>query len=95
MAGCEHGLNPTKPGGKHPKAGPSFKVSHDKVIEYDPDIIIVCPCGLDLNATIRETKLISEQDWWKKLNSKPRKIALVDGNQVKKKERKRKEKTFL
>jgi hypothetical protein len=33
-------------------------------VASDPDIIILCPCGLDLAETRREGARIADKDWW-------------------------------
>ena len=52
MAGASHILNPPTGSGPSAAAGKSFAVSHQAMVDLDPDIIIISPCGLDLQASI-------------------------------------------
>jgi iron complex transport system substrate-binding protein len=52
----------------------SFGMANEKVLEANPEILIVAPCGFDLDRTIRECESVT---WWNGLRSK---IALADGN---------------
>ncbi|GBC05894.1 hypothetical protein RclHR1_00650013 [Rhizophagus clarus] len=64
-------------------APPSFRVPPQDVIDAHPEVLIICPCGLNLEATrkeYKETLLLSE--WWPKIAENATKIALVDGNQM-------------
>ncbi|CAG8545736.1 4312_t:CDS:2 [Acaulospora morrowiae] len=64
-------------------APPSVRISPQDVISEKPEILIVCPCGLDLEATKREyEETLLPSDWWSKLADNASKIALVDGNQM-------------
>jgi len=77
-AGGRHPLNPSKgsDGG-----GKSFAVPASKLIESDPDLIIICPCGLDLAATRQEAATFQELEWWNSLRAvKAGRVALVDGD---------------
>lgn len=48
MAGGSHPLNPPEGEGLRASGGKSFAVPHTDLVDLDPDIIIICPCGLDL-----------------------------------------------
>lgn len=49
--GGQHPLNPPRDGRG---AGPSLAVWNDDLVRLDPDWIIICPCGLDMQETVRE-----------------------------------------
>mmetsp|Transcript_35266 Transcript_35266/g.33493 ORF Transcript_35266/g.33493 Transcript_35266/m.33493 type:complete len:752 (-) Transcript_35266:65-2320(-) len=86
MAGGEHTLNtcgegtPTsyvQIGG----AGKSFPVTSEAVTESDPDLVIVCPCGLDLEMSKRETDRLMTQEWFLELRAiKNKRLLVVDGD---------------
>jgi len=62
---------------------PSFRVPPQDVIEARPDILIICPCGLNLDATRKEyEETLLPSEWWPKIAENATKIALVDGNQM-------------
>ncbi|KAG0262187.1 hypothetical protein BG011_000238 [Mortierella polycephala] len=72
-------------GGVHPINGPgkhSRRVTVEAVVDTDPEVIIICPCGLDLDATRKEYNHLMEKDWFRKMADKATTIALVDGNQM-------------
>ncbi|CAG8437946.1 4635_t:CDS:10 [Acaulospora colombiana] len=61
----------------------SNAISPQDVISENPEILIVCPCGLDLQATKKEyEETLLPSDWWPQLANNASKIALVDGNQM-------------
>ncbi|KAG0304802.1 hypothetical protein BGZ97_001338 [Linnemannia gamsii] len=74
MAGGVHPINP--PG------IPSKRVSVESVVATDPDVLIICPCGLDMSATRKEYDILMEKEWFRDLASKATTVALVDGNQM-------------
>jgi iron complex transport system substrate-binding protein len=48
----------------------------------DPDIIVLMPCGFDLERTRHEAKILEQNPIWKKLRAvKSNKVYLTDGNQ--------------
>ena len=50
------------------KAGePSFVVEWDRVLEAQPDVVVVMPCGLDITRTRREIGLLTGLPGWKDL----------------------------
>ncbi|KAF9136026.1 hypothetical protein BGX30_011376 [Mortierella sp. GBA39] len=74
MAGGVHPINP--PG------IPSKRVSVESVVAIDPDVLIICPCGLDMAATRKEYDILMEKEWFRDLANKATTVALVDGNQM-------------
>ncbi|CAG8565316.1 16254_t:CDS:2 [Funneliformis mosseae] len=64
-------------------APPSFRVPPQDVIDTKPEILIVCPCGLNLDETRKEyEETLLPSEWWPKIAENATKIALVDGNQM-------------
>ncbi|KAJ3025877.1 UNVERIFIED_CONTAM: hypothetical protein HDU68_006549 [Siphonaria sp. JEL0065] len=63
-------------------AGPSVRVTHEMCIESDPEVIVISPCGLDLEAARREADLIRDKDWFKQMLKPGVRVCLVDGNQM-------------
>eukprot|EP00850_Spirogloea_muscicola_P003389 SM000013S26558 [mRNA] locus=s13:1001004:1007565:- [translate_table: standard] len=81
MAGGRHPLNPCRGPGRG--AGESFRVSPEQVVAVDPDWIIVCPCGLNIQTTKKELEAVSLRAWWRKLRAvKNDHVVLVDGNHM-------------
>ncbi|KAF9103994.1 hypothetical protein BGX27_010276, partial [Mortierella sp. AM989] len=74
IAGGVHPINP--PG------IPSKRVSVEDVAAVEPEVLIICPCGLDLAATRKEYDLLMEKEWFRDLSNKATTVALVDGNQM-------------
>nr|CAG8567081.1 2603_t:CDS:2 [Entrophospora candida] len=64
-------------------ASPSFRVPPQEILDSKPEILIICPCGLNLDETKKEyEKTLLPSNWWPELANNAKKIALVDGNQV-------------
>ena len=62
----------------------SKQISYDKIINADPEYLIIAPCGFSLDITIEETMkfIVDNHSWLKDLSCyKQRHICLVDGNQ--------------
>ena len=92
-AGGKHPLNPTAPlpgsgtgagaQGAHTKAGKSFRITREQLIESRPDIVIVCPCGLSLSQAVEETQLLAQNNWWNTLPAvRNDNVYCVDGNHM-------------
>lgn len=92
-AGARHPLNPTAPiegsgageGGHmaYRVAGKSVRITPEALVASRPDVVIVCPCGLDLDRARAEAARIAENDWWRALPAaRAGRVAVVDGNQM-------------
>lgn len=76
-AGATHPLNEAGMGG----AGKSFAVDPSDIIAIDPDLIVLAPCGLNLQMTRREHARLASTDWWPSLTAvRAGRVALVDGD---------------
>jgi iron complex transport system substrate-binding protein len=54
----------------------------DRLVEADPDIIVVLPCGFDIARTRAELPALAAQPDWQALRAvRGRQVYLVDGNQ--------------
>ncbi|MEE2972258.1 MAG: cobalamin-binding protein [Planctomycetota bacterium] len=77
-AGGRHSLNAA--GAKSRQVDPA------DIVASQPDRIVICPCGYDLDAIRRELPALIETDWWRALpaviDGDPDAIMLVDGNQM-------------
>lgn len=64
-----------------PRGTHSSYTNWREVAEYDPDIIIIMPCGFDLNRTIGEARVLGEIGCWSALSAvKNKQVYAVDGN---------------
>lgn len=62
--------------GQHSAAIPA-----ERIVEADPDLVVIAPCGFDLERTMREAASLRETPWWRELRAvKNGKVALADGN---------------
>lgn len=62
--------------------GPSLRFEMDDLIDADPDIIIIAPCGYNLDQTRRDADLLSRRNNWQTLRAvRQNRVALIDGNQ--------------
>jgi iron complex transport system substrate-binding protein len=74
MAG---GANLFGEAGKH-----SPWMTWEELIERDPDIILVTPCGFDIPRTMEEMHLLSNRSEWKNLKAvQTNRVFVADGNQ--------------
>lgn len=64
------------------KAGePSFRVSWNEVLDFSPQIVIVMPCGFDVERTLQEIdSLISYENWHRIPAARRGHVYLVDAN---------------
>ena len=62
--------------GKH-----SPYISWDSLAEADPDVIVIMPCGFDLERTEQESRVLTQHPHWNNLKAvKNGKVVIVDGN---------------
>ena len=62
--------------GKH-----SPYISWDSLAEADPDVIVIMPCGFDLERTEQESRVLTQHPHWNNLKAvKNGKVFIVDGN---------------
>lgn len=74
MAG---GLNLFGESGKH-----SPWMTWEEVVDKDPDIVFVSPCGFDIARTMQEMHLLSDKPEWRDLKAvASEKVFVADGNQ--------------
>jgi iron complex transport system substrate-binding protein len=60
---------------------PSRRVSLEEIIEFNPDKIILMPCGFDIGRTSKEAKTLDNNDKWKSLQAVQRnEVYAVDAN---------------
>ena len=60
---------------------PSSRVSLEEIMEFNPDKIILMPCGFDLDRTLKEAKTLEKNDKWKSLQAvKRNEVYAVDAN---------------
>ena len=60
---------------------PSRRISIDEILEYNPDKIILMPCGFDIYRTSNEVKVLEKYDKWKSLQAVRRnEVYAVDAN---------------
>src|SRR5207253_1119529 len=53
-----------------------------QLVESDPDVIIVSPCGFDIERTMQEINLLTDRPEWSELKAvKARRVYVADGNQ--------------
>lgn len=48
---------------------PSRRMDWSEVVEFDPEIVVLMPCGFDVGRTMQELRKLEEQEEWKKLNA--------------------------
>ena len=59
----------------------STAIPGERVAESDPEVLIVAPCGYELDRALRERAVLEQYDWWRGLRAvKSGKVAFADGN---------------
>lgn len=58
------------------------RVTVESVEATDPEVLILCPCGLDLEATRKEYDILMEKPWFQRMAERATSIVFVDGNQM-------------
>lgn len=92
-AGGAHPLNPTTPvpgagdaagmQAASRTAGKSVRIPGEVLASLDPDVLIVCPCGLTLDQTRAEHARMMQKGWFRDLRAvRAGTVALVDGSQM-------------
>lgn len=62
--------------------GPSLSLDMSELLAADPDVIIIAPCGYDLERTRADADLLHANDEWNSLRAiREGWVALIDGNQ--------------
>ena len=59
----------------------SFAIAGERVLEVDPEYLIVAPCGYNLRRALREQPVLEAFPWWPQLRAvREGKVAFADGN---------------
>ena len=57
-------------------------MKYNDLVEQDPEIIIVMPCGYDIKKSLIEIKILESKKWWGSLKAvRNRNVYITDGNQ--------------
>jgi iron complex transport system substrate-binding protein len=53
----------------------------ERLLEADPEFLIVAPCGFDLERSLRERSVLERHPWWPQLQAvRHGRVAFADGN---------------
>ena len=59
----------------------SSAIPFDRLREADPEVLLVAPCGFDLERTLRERRVLEDQPGWRELRAvREGKVVFADGN---------------
>jgi len=59
----------------------SSATTWEQVIEADPEVLLVAPCGFGIERTLREMNLLAERPGWRNLKAvRSGRVAVADGN---------------
>ncbi len=51
------------------------------LVEYDPQVLVLCPCGFDVERTLSEVARVTERREWRQLTAvKNGRVCVLDGN---------------
>ncbi len=63
------------------KGKPSVPIEWNRVVRYDPEVVILMPCGFDVERTVRELPLLTRLPGWSDLPAVKRgRVYAVDGS---------------
>ena len=63
------------------KDKPTFTTTWEKVVEQQPDVIMLCPCGFDLRRTLQEAPRLKERSGWDSIPAvRDGRVFAVDGS---------------
>lgn len=73
MAGGVDGLGPNH--------DPSTKIEWTRIVEYDPDVVVLMPCGFNRGRTIDEARSLGKNENWRELRAvRNRRVFAVNGS---------------
>ena len=60
-------------------SGDSIVTPWEKVLKYDPEVLVIAPCGFDTQRSVEELHLLTDRDGWHGLTSvQQNKVYLAD-----------------
>lgn len=60
---------------------PSFKVSWDEILDFAPQVIVLMPCGFNIERTLREVETLTSNECWHRIPAiRKGHVYLVDAN---------------
>jgi len=60
-------------------AGDSIVIQWEKIIKYDPEILVIAPCGFNAVRSLKELHLLISKPGWKELKAvKDQQVFIVD-----------------
>ena len=60
-------------------AGDSIVTQWEKIVKYDPEIMVIAPCGFDIQRSSKELHLLMDKKEWKQLQAvKSKQVFIVD-----------------
>lgn len=60
---------------------PSFRVSWDEILSFAPQVLILMPCGFNIERTLKEIDVLTSNEYWHRIPAvKKGHVYLVDAN---------------
>ena len=60
-------------------AGDSIVTLWEKIIKYDPEVLVIAPCGFEIERTKQEMNLLTKKPGWKKMKAvETKQVYLID-----------------
>ena len=60
-------------------AGDSIVTSWEKIVRYDPEMLVIAPCGFNCNRSLEELHLLEQKEGWRQLQAvRLRQVFIVD-----------------
>ncbi len=60
-------------------SGDSIVTSWEKICKYNPEVLVIAPCGFDVSRSLQELNLLTEKNGWKEIEAvKNKQVYVVD-----------------
>ena len=60
---------------------PSFRVSWDEILDFAPQVVVLMPCGFNIERTLKEVDILTSSKYWHRIPAvKKGHVYLVDAN---------------
>jgi iron complex transport system substrate-binding protein len=60
-------------------SGDSIVTSWEKIVKYDPEVLVIAPCGFEIKRSLEELHLLTQKNGWNELDAvKTKQVYVVD-----------------
>lgn len=59
---------------------PSSQITWSRIVEYDPEVVVLMPCGFTLEQTVEEAAKVPFPEEWERLTTRGARVCAVNGS---------------